>query len=77
MMKEMRSMYPNSPNNEDCNGIIELPNGFSWFNFVNFVLIPELVGILISEDMDVTLNKAFVIRKKSNQFGIYAFPELE
>ena len=77
IMKEMRGMYPNSPDDEDSNGAIKLPNGFSWFNFVDFVLIPELVGILISEDMGVALDEAFVICEKSTQFGIYAFPELE
>ena len=56
---------------------IKLPNGFSWNNFVEFVLIPEVVGVLISEDMNVSLEEAFVIRQESARFGNSAFPEAE
>lgn len=69
-------MYPCAPG-DDSGGIIKLPNGFSWHDFVGFVLIPEVVGILISEDMKVTLEEAFIIRQKSMQFGISFFPEAE
>ena len=76
MMKELRNMYPHSPD-EASGSAIKLPNGASWHNFIDFVLVPEVVGILISEDMSVSLEEAFIIQQKSTQFGISAFPDVE
>ena len=74
-MTELRTMYPHSPNEDPNNQVIQLPSGFSWQNFVESVLIPEVIGVLISEDMGVDLEEAFVIWEKSTRFGIAAFPE--
>ena len=76
-MTQLRVMYPYSPNEDSNIQAIQLPSGFSWQNFIEFVLIPEVIGVLISEDMGVSLEEAFVIREKSTRFGIAAFPEEE
>lgn len=75
IMKELKLMFPSAP---DCVfGGIKLPTGLSWNNFIEFVLVPEVVGIIISEDMNVTLEEAFMIRQKSSKFGISVFPDVE
>jgi hypothetical protein len=75
IMKELKLMFPSVP---DCAfGGIKLPIGLSWNNFIEFVLVPEVVGIIISEDMNVTLEEAFMIRQKSSKFGISVFPDVE
>lgn len=62
-------MYPTLA----CN--FELPDGISWNTFTQYVLVPEVVGALISEDMCVTLGEADRIRKESREFGFRAFPD--
>jgi len=54
---------------------VELPDGISWRTFIQYVLIPEVVSILISEDMDVTLAEAVQIWDQSREFGLRAFPD--
>ena len=53
----------------------ELPDGISWRTFIQYVLIPEVVSMLISEDMNVTLEEAVQIWDESREFGLRAFPD--
>jgi hypothetical protein len=53
----------------------ELPDGVSWNTFIQYVLVPEAVGMLISEDMNVTLQEAVQIWNESRVFGLRAFPD--
>ena len=43
--------------------------------FIQYVLIPEVVSMLISEDMNVTLEEAVRIWDESREFGLRAFPD--
>ena len=69
VLMELRLMYPTPA------FTFELPNGISWNTFVQYVLVPEVVCVLISEDMHVTLGEAVRIWKESREFGIRAFPD--
>lgn len=53
---------------------LELPQHISWRIFVEFVLVPEVACLLISEDMGVNSDEAVEIWKASRDFGIQAFP---
>ena len=52
-----------------------LPDGILWNTFTQYVLVPEAVGVLISEDMNVTLEEAVQIWNESRGFGLRAFPD--
>ena len=69
VLTELQSMYPNPAPN------FKLPDGVSWNNFVQYVLVPEVVCMLISDDNSVTLEKAIQIWKDSREFGARAFPD--
>jgi len=56
---------------------LELPPHISWRTFIEFVLVPEVACLLISEDMSVHLEEAVGVWKASRDFGIQAFPDDE
>ena len=69
ILTELQSMYPvPAPN-------FKFPDGVSWNTFVQYVLVPEVVCILISDDNGVPLEKAVQIWKDSREFGARAFPD--
>ena len=57
--------------------ILDLPSHISWKTFVEFVLVPEVACLLISEDMAICYEEAVGVWKASRDFGIQAFPDNE
>ena len=53
----------------------ELPDGIAWNTFIQYVLVPEVVSVLISEDMHITLGEAVQVWEESRTFGVRAFPD--
>jgi len=53
------------------------PLHMSWKTFVEFVLVPEVACLLISEDMGICYEEAVGVWKASRDFGIQAFPDDE
>jgi len=69
LLRELLDMFPVST--------LELPPHISWRTFVEFVLVPEVACLLISEDMSICLEEAVGVWKASRDFGIQAFPDDE
>jgi len=69
VLTELQTMYPT----QACD--FGLPDGISWNTFIQYVLVPEVVCVLISDDMHVTLVEAVRIWNESREFGLRAFPD--
>jgi len=67
ILRELLDMFPTPT--------LNLPSHISWRTFIEFVLVPEVACILISEDIGICLGEAVEVWKTSRDFGIQAFPD--